>query len=117
MAVILYKKGNTSKVNGILCEVQICNEFSYLHLLEQGWCYSPEECYAEEKEPELVEIPEEIEEAEAEPMETEPALTDDKIRMAAKDAGISHWHTKSIERLINELDEIKEPADAERSED
>ena len=100
MAIILYKKGDTTKVNGIPCEIQICNEFSYLHLLEQGWFYTPEECYAEE--------PEETPATEAE------STKDHEVRTAAKDAGISHWHTKSIDRLTKELKELE---DAERPED
>jgi len=115
MAIILFKAGNSHKVNGIPCQIQVCNEFSYLHLLEQGWFYTPEECYAEEEEPELVEVPEIEEEAETteEPMEAgeEPI---DEIRAAAREAGISHWHNKSIERLVSEL---KDTENAERSED
>jgi hypothetical protein len=118
MAIILYRKGNIHKVNGIPCEYQICNEYSYLHLLKQGWHYTPEECYAEEKqeiddkatsgetpeetEPELVELPE----------LSEDDLKEEAIRKAAKDAGIEHWWNKSIERLTSEL---KGQDDAERS--
>lgn len=102
MAIILYKKGTMHKIRGIPCQFQICNEYSYLHLLEQGWKYTPEECYAEE-EPEVVEI-----------QDKEPEdMKEVAIRHAAKDAGISHWHNKSIERLEKELEEI---GDAERSE-
>jgi hypothetical protein len=107
MAVILFKKGNTHKERGIPCQMQICNEYSYLHLLKQGWHYTPEECYAEE-EPELVEIPEVKEETET---EEEPI---DEIRVLARDAGISHWHNKSINRLTKELRELE---DAEQPED
>ena len=109
MAVILYKKGNTAKVRGIPCQFQICNEYSYLHLLEQGWKYTPEECYADE-EPEVVEIPEEVPE---EPVEDPEETPEDAIRTAARDARIRHWHNKSIERLEKELKELE---DAERSE-
>ena len=103
MAIILYKKGTMHKVNGIPCQFQICNEYSYLHLLEQGWKYTPEECY-QEPEPDLVEVPEETEPIEPpEPELSEDELKEDAIRSAAKDAGISNWYNKKIDRLVDEL--------------
>jgi hypothetical protein len=109
MAIILYRRGNIHKVNGIPCEYQICNEYSYLHLLKQGWHYTPEECYAEEKQ----EIDDKAAPREApEKAESEDDLKEEAIRKAAKDAGIDHWWNKSIERLAGEL---KEQSDAERS--
>lgn len=47
MSVVLYKAGNTRKVRGVPCDILICDEYSYLHNLEQGYFYSPEECYIE----------------------------------------------------------------------
>lgn len=140
MAIVLYKKGNAGKVRGIPCQIQVCNEFSYLHLLEESWYYTPEEVVeAEIKEKELEEkaqaeietkimkkavtvvskkevVAEELEEetVETEIEPPEPASTDDKIRAKAKEAGISHWHNKSIERLNKELLALNEgPEDAE----
>jgi hypothetical protein len=107
MAIILFKKGTMHKIRGIPCEFQICNEYSYLHLLKQGWHYTPEECYAE-PEPEVVEVPEEI----PDPELSEDELKEEAIRKAARDAGIDHWWNKSIERLTSEL---KEQDDAGRS--
>jgi hypothetical protein len=50
MAIILYKPGNTyTSPKGIRCEFQICDPFSYEHLLDQGWFKTPEECYPKEK--------------------------------------------------------------------
>jgi len=106
MAIILYKPGNRIKINGIPVDFQVCNEFSYLHLLEQGWFYTPKECYAEKEEEVVVWVPN--------PDLGPPKLSDAEIRAAAKDAGISSWHTKSIERLKNELGELE---DGEQSED
>lgn len=114
MAIILYKPGNTSKVRGIPCEVQICNEFSYLHLLEQGWFYSPEECYAEKEQPEEPESAETEETELAEIEEIEESIPEDEIREAARKANISSWHVKSIDRLKKELEELE---DGEQSED
>ena len=54
MAIILYKKGNTTKVRGIPCQMQTFEPDSFRHLLKKGWYKTPEECYAE-PEPELVE--------------------------------------------------------------
>ena len=116
------------KFNGIPCQIQVCNEFSYLHLLDEGWFYTPEEVLeAEIKEKALEEeIPEEIPEeetpendfgegTEAEPMDPPRSpSTDDEIRTTAKKAGINYWHTKSIDRLVSEIGELN---DAERSED
>ena len=47
MSVVLYRPGTTHKAKGIDCEIQICDEYSYLHNLDNGWFYTPEECYAE----------------------------------------------------------------------
>ncbi len=119
MAVILYKPGNVGKVRGIPCEIQICNEFSYLHLLDQGWFYTPEECYVVEEQDEEVpediteeatdteEIPEVAETEEPEETAEETAeVSDNGIRVKAKAAGISNWHNKSITRLVGELKEL-----------
>lgn len=143
MAIVLYKKGNAGKVRGIPCQLQVCNEFSYLHLLEEGWFYTPEEVAEAEIKKELEEkiqaaaaLEEEIEEeivekiaemeivktedsVEEETVETEielpePALTEDETRTAAKEAGIGYWHTKSIDRLNKELLALnEEPENAE----
>ena len=115
MAVILYKPGNVGKVRGIPCEIQICNEFSYLHLLDQGWFYTPEECYVVEEQVE--EVPEDITEeatateeipevAETEEPEETAEVSDNGIRVKAKAAGISNWHNKSITWLVGELKEL-----------
>ena len=101
MAIILFKKGNTTKVNGIPCQIQVCNEFSYLHLLDEGWYYTPEEMLEGEKA-------EKEGPSQEEPVEVETELTDDKIRAAAKKAGIGNWHNKKIYRLLEELMELED---------
>ena len=112
MAVILYKPGNSKKVRGIPCDILICDEYSYLHNLEQGYFYTPEECYAEKEDEET--DPEKTDEENESPPEGEKAegelLTTDEneIRAAAKLAGISHWHTKSLKRLTSELKELED---------
>ena len=53
MAIVLYKKGSMAKVRGISCEIQICDPFSYQHLLDQGWFLSPEACYARKEKTEV----------------------------------------------------------------
>jgi len=37
----------------------------------------------------------------------EVETSDDDIRKLAKDAKIKHWHNKSIERLLKELEELE----------
>jgi len=118
MSVILYKPGNSTKVRGIPCDIMICNEYSYLHNLEQGYFYSPEECYpeveeaeVEEAEVEVVEVEEPEKEEEAEPVLTfdqvaDVALPDDEVRLMAKEAGIGNWHTKKTENLLKELEDM-----------
>ena len=112
MAVILYRSGNTDTIRGIPCNTLICNEHSYLHLLDEGWFYSPEECYAEkEKIDEKADVLEEKTESDSEDDEKtrpKPVLTNDGIRAAAKKAGIRSWHNKKIERLVKELGELED---------
>jgi len=104
MAIQLFRAGAGTTRNGIECEVGTFDEYSYLHLLKEGWHYTPEECYAEEKPTDSEEANTEAPEPEAESKEDDetPVLEGD-IRDAAKDAGISHWWTKSIPRLMEEL--------------
>ena len=102
MAVILFKKGNTAKIRGIPCQFQICDPFSYLHLLDDGWFYTPEECCAEPEKDEPVRVVVWVPNPDFGP----PRLSNNEIRTAAKNAGISHWHTKSIDRLTSELKEL-----------
>lgn len=47
MGITLYRPGNTRKIKGIKCDMQTFDEHSYLHNLDLGWFYSPEECYPE----------------------------------------------------------------------
>lgn len=120
MSIILYKAGNSKKVRGIRCDYKVFDESSYLHNLDQGWHYSPEECYAkseeevvDEEETEGVDQEESPEdETEDEAQEDAESVVDpapeDEIRTAAKTAGLSHWHTKSVDRLIKELKELED---------
>ena len=51
MSIILYRPGNSyTSPKGIRCQMQICNPFSYLHLLDNGWFLTPEEVVKDEKE-------------------------------------------------------------------
>jgi len=100
MSIVLYKQGNSyTSPTGIRCEFQICNPFSYLHLLDAGWFLTPEEVVADEKEKK---------EKEKTPEPTEDELEEDAIREAAKAAGISNWYNKGIDKLVEELETIKE---------
>ena len=119
MAIILYKKGNSyTSPKGIRCEFQICNPFSYLHLLDDGWFLTPEEVVKDEKKKKEEKEKEEKEEKEVKKVEEEPIpenkeptedeLKEDAIREAAKAAGISNWYNTGIEKLVEELETIKE---------
>ena len=114
MSIVLYKKGNSyTSPKGIRCEFQICNPHSYLHLLDDGWFLTPEECYPEPEvvEEELKSVKEDIRDK-SRPFiakYSDPApLEEDAIRAAAKAAGISNWYNKGIDKLTEELETIKE---------
>ena len=100
MSIALYKPGNAHIVRGVRCEYKICEGHSLKQHLKDGWFLSPEDCYLE---------PEEVVE-EPVPYEPESTETEKKtaVREAAKEAGISNWYNKSIERLVEELETIKE---------
>ena len=115
MSIVLYKSGNSyTSPEGIRCQFQICNPFSYLHLLDNGWFLTPEEVVKddkkkkEEKEKKEKEMKEVVEEPVPAPEPTEDELEEDAIRAAAKAAGISNWYNKGIEKLVEELETIKE---------
>ena len=57
MAVELYRRGTKHVRNGIQCEAQIFNEYSFVPLLDAGWFLTPEEAYAtaQTEEPETEE--------------------------------------------------------------
>lgn len=109
MSIVLYKQGNSyTSPKGIRCEFQICNSFSYLHLLDDGWFLTPEEVVAdEEKKKEEKEEKEKGKVPDPDAL-TEEELKEDAIREAAKAAGISNWYNKGIEKLVEELETIKE---------
>ena len=101
MAVQLFRAGT-----GQECEVGTFNEYSYLHLLDQGWHYTREECYAEENDQKKNGAEEKTEK------ETDEAkkrlLIDDGIRAEAKAAGIDSYWRKTIANLEKELMELSD---------
>jgi hypothetical protein len=96
-------------------EIGTFDEFSYLHLLKQGWHYTPEGCYAEEKDQfAQKEIEPEETTEETTPAQKEGVLSPkDALRARAKSAGITHSWMKSTVTLEKEL---KESEDEYRSE-
>ena len=112
MAVILYRAGTTHTVRGVQCEQELFDEYSYLHNLEMGWFYSPEECYSEEIK-EVVEIPivKSGEAAVNVPVKLKlkevviVEESDEDIRARAKKAGLRNWHNMGIEKLKAKLNE------------
>jgi hypothetical protein len=50
MSIVLYRSGSSYRSpKGIRCEIQICNPFSYEHLLDAGWFLTPEEVVEDEE--------------------------------------------------------------------
>lgn len=47
MAVELYRQGTTHTRNGIECEAEIFNEYSFVDMLDADWFLTPEEVYIE----------------------------------------------------------------------
>lgn len=100
MGVQLFKTGTG--------EAQTFNEFSYLHLLEQGWHYTKAECYenetdTEKKENDKDHDEEARKEKDGEKVKDEGLLTDKSVRAEAKAAGIKDWKKKPIDLLMEEL--------------
>ena len=99
-----------SERNGIKCEMKVFDEYSYLHNLDAGWFYSPEECYEEkpkifhgrtEKDASI-----EATQAPKEKIQDRIArgiLPDEEIRLFAKEMNIKGYHNKSIGRLKKEI--------------
>ena len=104
MAVVLYKVGTTHTVRGIRCEQGIFDEHSYLHNLDNGWFYSPEECHIPEET--LAEKNQRLINEEANKNKGTEDSTEEDIRLRAKDAGIRNWHNKGIDRLKEELNAV-----------
>ena len=50
MSIVLYKSGGSyTSPKGIRCQFQICNPFSFEHLLKDGWFKTPEEVIEDEE--------------------------------------------------------------------
>ena len=97
--------------NGIECELGTFNEFSYLHLLDEGWHYTPEECYAvQENDQEEIESEKKAEKKTDAP-EEEVLSEKHKLRAKAKAAGIKRYWKKPIPTLEKELKELDENAE------
>ena len=80
MAVELYRPGTTHIRNGITCEAEIFNEYSFTSLLDAGWFLTPEEINETEEE---------------------------KLRAMAKEKGIRNWHNMKIENLREKLNDTE----------
>jgi len=99
MAIVLYKKGNSyTSPKGIRCQIQICNPFSYEHLLEDGWFRTPEEVELNEKEVELNEKKKAEVKVEA---ETKVKAEDKKTKVEDKKAKVETEDNKA--KIIKEL--------------
>jgi len=103
MSVVLYRPGDSHNVRGIRCEAITCNEHSFLHMLKDGWFYSPEETLKkEEGDIALVTVAVDTDQEEY-------------LRKLAKEAGIVSYHNMGLEKLVGKLREanlIDEGSDA-----
>ena len=92
MSIVLFKPGDLyTSPKGIRCQYQVCDPFSYEHLLEQGWFRTPEECYPEPEvvvAEEVVKVkPEKKKEAvKVKPKKTEDTRAETIKRLKAKKA-------------------------------
>ena len=92
MAIVLYKKGNSyTSPKGIRCQIQICNPFSYEHLLEDGWFRTPEEVELNEKKKAEVKVE----------AETKVKAEDKKTKVEDKKAKVETEDNKA--KIIKEL--------------
>ena len=90
--IVLYKSGNTYRSpEGIRCQIQICNPFSYEHLLEDGWFRTPEEVELNEKKKAEVKVE----------AETKVKVEDKKAKVEDKKAKVETEDSKA--KIIKEL--------------
>ena len=106
MAIVLYKKGNSyTSPKGIRCQIQVCNPFSYEHLLEDGWFRTPEEVELNEKKKAEVKVEAETKvKVEA---ETKVKAEDKKTKVEDKKAKVEDKKAK-VETEDNKAKIIKE---------
>ncbi|MCP4090299.1 MAG: hypothetical protein GY746_10960 [Gammaproteobacteria bacterium] len=107
MSVVIYRQGDTHTVNGVRCELKIVNHEFFTGQPEPGWFFSPEEAY---KEIDHGVQKEEIEEPKAEEVKKVTAkkkTSNDKVRLAAKKAGIEDFDKARIETLKEKLKNAK----------
>jgi hypothetical protein len=119
MSVVLYRKGSTHREKGILCEMGVFSEYSFMHLVESGeWVLDPEELVekkptpkgaikVEANQPGESPIPEEGVEVAKESLnlntDRPSEFSDEMVRAKAAESGIKNWKRKGIKRLRKEL--------------
>ena len=92
MSIVLYKSGNSyTSPKGIRCQIQLCNPFSYEHLLEDGWFRTPEEVELNEKKKAEVKVE----------AETKVKAEDKKTKVEDKKAKVETEDNKA--KIIKEL--------------
>jgi len=83
----LFRAGTSHVINGITCEKQTVNEFGFEHYLEEGWFFTPEECYPEEPKPKEPTLEKTIDKALKETEEATDALEKVKSKIESKKTG------------------------------
>ena len=94
MAVALYRPGGTHKIRGVKCEMQIFSTNCVDNAIETGWFYSPEGCY---------DVVEQVS-SQTDGILSIDDMTDDEIRILAKERKIKNWYNKGIDKLKTEID-------------
>lgn len=120
MGVVLYKKGNTHKRNGLDVELKVFDSMNYESNLNAGWYLTAEEAHGlvkktevGTKEPEKdittstddESGPDTLKGDESNYKEDEEP-TEKKIREIAKKAGIKNFHNKGIPKIKAELEAL-----------
>lgn len=72
----LFHAGTSHRYKGITCEMVTVNEYGFEHLLDDGWHFTPEECYPKTKPKET--LKDEV------PLEKTPKVADSKVTVPGK---------------------------------
>lgn len=83
MGCVVYKQGDTHNVKGVKCELKVVTIGQFKEYLSDGWFASPEEAYADKND--------------------SGKLSNEEIRMAAKEKGLDNWEKGRIKTLKEAL--------------
>ncbi|MCP4144700.1 MAG: hypothetical protein GY752_05385 [bacterium] len=107
MAVVLYRQGDTHTVNGIRCELIRVDHELFTGTPDPGWFFSPEEAYKEIDNGVQKEESEEPKAEKVKKITAKKKTSNDKVRLAAKKAGIEDFDKARIGTLKEKLKNAK----------